>query len=188
MSELLRFRRPDSDPGADWAEKTLAPLRRRRAEVDVTAAVMHRIAERAPLPYGRPLPAAWWGAAWAASFAGGFLALGLLVAAAGLMVLNGDEGARSALALIAAAGRLAITGYNQLTAIAAAFVTASVALLKGAWLLIEVASPLVRGGTFLAALGGILSLGISLVIVSRARRTAPAVAPHGALSRHGGLA
>jgi hypothetical protein len=188
MSGRLRFPRAGDDPGADWAERTLSPLRRRRAEVDVTALVMRRIAERAPQPLGWSLPGGWSQAAWAAAFVGGFLSLALLVATASAMIANGDEGARSTMTLASTGGRLLVGGLGHLTAFAGAFVTASLAILKGAWLLVEVASPIVRGGSFIAALGGVLSLGISLVIVSRARRTAPAVAPPGALSRHGGLA
>jgi putative copper export protein len=188
MNPLTPFRRPEADPGADWAEQALAPLRRRRADVDVTGLVMRRIADRAPLPVGRALPARWSRVAWAAAFAGGFLALALLVGTAGVMIANGDEGARSTMALASAAGRLAVGGFSHLTAVAMAFGAATVAVLKGAWLLVEVLSPIVRGGSFLAAIGGVASLGVSLVIVSRARRTAPAVAPPGALSHPGGLA
>ena len=188
MSPIERFRPRGDDPGEAWADELLGPLRRRRAEVDVTSLVMRRIVSEAPRPIGAPLTAGWSRAAWAAAFAGGFLALALLVGTAGVMIVNGDEGARSTLALAATGGRLAMGMLNQLSGLAAGFVTALIALLKGAWLLVEVASPVVRGGTFLAAIGGVLSIGISLVIISRARRTAPAVAPPGALSRHGGLA
>lgn len=188
MSDLLRFRRPADDPGPAWADEVLGPLRQRRAEVDVTSLVMRRIAAEAPRPLGAPFTAAWSRAVWAAAFAGGFLALALLVGTAGLMIANGDEGARSTMTLAATGGRLAVALLGQVTALAAAMVTATLAFLKGAWLVVDVAAPLVRGGTFVAALCGIMSLGISLVIVSRARRTAPAVAPHGALNHHGGLA
>lgn len=188
MSDLRRFRRPGEDPGAPWADTTLAPLRRRRAEVDVTALVMRRIAERAPRPVGFALSGTAARAAWAAAFIGGFLAFGLLAVTAGVMVVNGDEGSRSALALLATGARVAIAGLNHLTALAMTLVAATLALVKGAWPLIEVVSPLVRGGTFVVALAGVLSLGVSLVIISRARRTAPALAPSVALPRHGGLA
>jgi len=188
MNPLTPFRRSEADPGAGWAEQTLAPLRRRRADVDVTSLVMRRIAERAPLPVGRALSERWSRVAWAADFAAGFLALALLVGTAGVMIANGDEGARSTMALASAAGRLAVSGFSHLTAVAMAFGAATIAVLKGAWLLIEVMAPIVRGGSFIAAIGGVASLGVSLVIVSRARRTAPAVAPPGAMSHPGGLA
>jgi len=188
MSERLRFRRPGDDPGPAWADEVLGPLRRRRADVDVTSLVMQRIAANAPRPLGAPFTGAWARAAWAAAFAGGFLALALLVGTAGVMIANGDEGARSVMALLATGGRLAVSALGHLGALAGAFLTATLAFLKGAWILVEVAAPVVRGGTFVAALGGVMSLGISLVIITRARRTAPAVSPHEALNRHGGLA
>ena len=162
---------PDLD--ARWADEILAPLRRERLELDVTPSVMswvegqHRPAGLAPLP-GR-LPRI----AWAASLILGLACLGLLLATCGVMILGGDEGARTLLALTGSAGRMALLSAGYLMRIGQAFGAAALTLAKGAWTLIDLMAPLVRGAGFLAALAGAMSIGISSYVFANARRSAP---------------
>jgi hypothetical protein len=165
------------DPGHDlearWADEILAPLRRERLELDVAPAVMswvegqHRPAGFAPLPGRLPRYA------WAASLILGLVCLGLLVATCGVMILGGDEGARTLLALTGSAGRMALLSAGYMLRLAQAFGAAALTLAKGAWTLIEVMAPLVRGAGFLAALAGALSIAVSSYVFANARRSAP---------------
>jgi len=186
MSHKRWFSRHD-DPGAAWAEEILAPLRRRQADVDVAPAVMRRIAGRTLAPAPVPLPGAWPQVAWAAALLGGFVALGLLIATAGMMILGGDEGARAAIALTGVAARITLRGFDHMAGILAVFAGALLAFVKGAWNVIDALSPIVRGGALAGALAGLISIVISIVVVSRARRTAPMARRPGFPTDHGGL-
>lgn len=186
MSAQRWFRRPD-DPGAAWAQEVLAPLRRRQAEVDVAPAVMRRIAGRALAPAPAPLRGPWPQVAWAAALLGGFAALALLIATAGMMIVGGDEGARAAIALAGVAARITLRGFDHMAGILSVFAGALLAFVKGAWTMVDSLSPLVRAGALAGALAGLLSIGISIIVVSRARRTAPLAHRPGFPDIHGGL-
>ncbi len=181
--------RPSEGPDLDarWADQILAPLRRERLELDVTPSVMswvegqNRPAEFPPLP-GR-LPQF----AWAASLILGLVCLGLLVATCGVMILGGDEGARTLLALTGSAGRMALLSAGYLLLVAQAFGATAFTLGKGAWTLIDLMAPLVRGAGFLAAVAGAISIGVSSYVFANARRSAP-IADHRDLQlSNGGL-
>jgi hypothetical protein len=178
---------PSPDPDARWADEILAPLRRERLDLDVAPSVMswveeqHRPAGFAPLPGDLPRYA------WAASLILGLVCLGLLVATCGVMILGGDEGARTLLALTGSAGRMAILSFGYMLRMAQAFGATALTLAKGAWTLIDVMAPLVRGAGFLAAVAGALSIGISSYVFANARRSAP-IADRGDLQlSNGGL-
>jgi hypothetical protein len=185
--QAFRFRARQDDPGERWADEVLAPLRRRAAEVDVTGAVMRRIEARRPAPAPPPLPARWAGASWAATLALGFAGLGLLLATAAVMAFGSDQEARSLLTVLQSAGRLASHGYAHAGSLAAGLGQAAFAVFKGAWLLVATAAPLVRGAGLLAAAGGLLSIVISIVVVSRARLAAPVADRRGYIRMNGGL-
>jgi hypothetical protein len=186
MSDRRWFRRPD-DPGAEWAEEILAPLRRRQADIDVAPAVMRRIAGGALAPAPAALPGAWPQVAWAAALFGGFAALALLIATAGMMIVGGDEGARAAIALTGVAARITLRGFDHMAGILSVFAGALIAFVKGAWGVIDALSPLVRGGALAGAVAGLASIGISIIVVSRARRTAPSAYRPGPPINNGGL-
>jgi hypothetical protein len=187
MSGLFRFERRD-DPGAAWADDLLRPLRRRQADVDVARAVMLRIAGRTPAPAPRALPRPWSQVRWAAAFLGGCAALALLIATAGAMVLGGDEGARAAIGLTSLAARMTLRGFDHMAGVLWVLAGALLAFLKGAWVEIDTLSPLVRGGAFATALAGVASIGISIVVVSRARHSAPVAQRSGSPFDNGGPA
>ena len=70
------------DPGEAWARQVLTPLRRLRADCDVAAAVMARIAATAAgASEARPLSPRQARLAWAAGFLAGSVALGLVTSA-----------------------------------------------------------------------------------------------------------
>ena len=183
--------RPD-DPGSAWADEILAPLRRRSADgelptLDVSASVMRRISAAQPAPMPVALPARWAAASWAATIAFGFVALGLLLATAGVMAFGSDQGARDLWVLMATGARLVAHGYGHLGLVAAGLGRAAIALFHGAWALIETAAPLVRAAGFLAAVAGLLSIVVSIYVVSRARASAPVVGGAGPFRINGGL-
>jgi hypothetical protein len=186
MSDTRWFRRPD-DPGAAWAEEILAPLRRRQADIDIAPAVMRRIAGAAIAPAPAPLPGAWPQVAWAAALLGGFASLGLLIATAGMMIAGGDEGARAAIALTGLAARITLRGFDHMAGILSVFAGALLAFVKGAWTIVDALSPVVRGGALAGAVAGLVSIGISIIVVSRARRTAPLAHRPGSPINNGGL-
>jgi hypothetical protein len=188
----LRFGPGSEDPGSAWAEELLAPLRRRSAAgdlpaFDVSASVMRRIAAAQPAPMPASLPARWAAASWAATIALGFLALGLLLATAGVMAFGSDQGARDLWALTVTGARLVAHGYGHLGLAAAGLGQAALAMVHGAWVLVETAAPLVRAAGFLAAVAGVLSIVVSIFVVSRARASAPVACGTGPFRMNGGL-
>ena len=190
--DRLRFGSRRDDPGSAWAEELLAPLRRRSAAgelpaLDVSASVMRRIAAAQPAPMPVALPARWAAASWVAAIAFGFVALGLLLATAGVMAFGSDQGARDLWVLLATGARLVAHGYGHLGLAAAGLVQAALALFHGAWALVETAAPLVRAAGFLAALAGLLSIVVSICVVSRARASAPVAGGAGSFRINGGL-
>jgi hypothetical protein len=183
--------RPD-DPGGAWADEILAPLRRRSAAgdlatFDVSTSVMRRIAAAQPAPMPAALPPRWAAASWAATIALGFVALGLLLATAGVMAFGSDQGARDLWVLTVTGARLAAHGYGHLGTLAAGLGQAALALFHGAWALVETAAPLVRAAGFLAAVAGLLSIVVSIVVVSRARAGAPVAGGVDSFRLNGGL-
>lgn len=187
MRRLFRFERPD-DPGAAWADDLLRPLRRREADVDVARSIMLRIAGHAIAPAPRALPKPWGQVSWAAALFAGFAVLALLIATAGMMIAGGDEGARTAIALTSVAARLTLRGFDHMAGVLSVFAGALIALLKGAWMEVAPLSPLVRGGALATALAGLASIGISIIVVSRAGRSAPAAQHPGSPFHNGGPA
>jgi hypothetical protein len=187
MSGLFRFDRPD-DPGAAWADELLRPLRRREADVDVARSVMLRITGRALAPAAQVLARPWSQVRWAAAFLGGCAALALLIATAGAMVLGGDEGARAAITLTSVAAHLTLRGFDHMAGALWVLATAALAFFKGAWVEVDALSPLVRGGALASAVAGVASIGISILVVSRARRSAPVAQRSGSPLDNGGPA
>ena len=183
---LLNGRAAD-DPGELWADDLLAPLRRQRHEVDVVSAVMSRIEARPPLPSFAPLPGRWPEIAWAASLALGVVCLGILLATAGVMVAQGDEGWRTLVTLSASMGRVALHAVAFAGGVLAALWTTTLALFKATWTLVEAMAPLVRGAGYLAAVGGFLSLAFSTYVFAHSRRTAPLAASHPLHLSNGGM-
>ena len=169
------FGRRRADPGADWAEAALGPIRGLGAEVDVTRRVMLRIEARRPAPLPSILPASWERAAYAASALLGVAALALLIATAGAMMSSGDPGARGLVALLGSGWSLAWSGATASAGILLRLGSAALALLRGVWALLEWTAPLARGAGSIAAFGGALSIALSVIVVAQARRTAPVV-------------
>lgn len=180
--------RPQEDRElALWTEATLAPLRRQRAEVDVTGLVMQRIAASRPRPVASLLPARWQRPAWYATLAAGFAAFVLLSTTAVLMLTNGDQGARAAMTLAATGGTLLLHGLSAAWGVVRALAETAFALGRGGWTLLETASPLVRAAGVLAAFCGAASIAFSALIVSRAQRHAPVVSRASWNTLHGGF-
>ncbi len=161
------------DPGADWADEILAPLRRERVACEIAPAVMRRIAalesglRPLPFPLARP------GLAWASSLGLALCTLAILAARLMTMILSGDDGVRQAWALVSSTGRVLLTLGRALATLGAATTTAAAPLLRGTWALLEVAAPLLRGAGLLAASLGALSIVASTYVFMHARKVAP---------------
>jgi hypothetical protein len=179
--------RPPDDPGGRWADTLLSDLRDETLDIDVTGRVMHRLASLRPAPAPLPLPGRWPGVAWAASLALGCVCLVLLTATLLAMVLGGDDGARAAWAVVTSAGQAAWAVFARVWSMAGAFLSASLAMLRGALIVIDGLAPLVRGAGALAALAGVLSIAVSICIFEHARRGAPIAARRPIEPIHGGL-
>ena len=161
------------DPGADWAEDVLAPLRRERIACEVAPAVMRRIAvletgiRPLPFPLARP------GLAWASSVGLSLGSLAILAATLLTMILGGDEGPRQIWALVTSSVYVLLSFGRVLSILGAATVTAAAPLLRGFWALLEVAAPLLRGAGLLVASLGALSIIASTYVFTHARKVAP---------------
>lgn len=177
----------EEDPGGVWADALLSDLRGETLEVDVSDRVMRRLAALRPAPAPRPLPGRWPGVAWAASLALGCLCLLLLTATLGAMVLGGDDGALAAWTLLTSAGQVTFTLLSRLILMAGVFLSASLAMLRGAFSVIDSLAPLVRGAGTLAALAGLLSIAFSIYLFDQARRAAPIAARGNIDPIHGGM-
>jgi hypothetical protein len=158
-----------------WTQATLAPLRRQSADVDVTRLVMQRIAASRPQPVASILPVRWHRPAWAATMLLGFASVVLLTITAITMVANGDEGARAAMTLAGTAGSLFMHGLSAAAGVLKGFLEAALAMGRGGWAVLDIASPVVRAAGVFAAFCGALSVGFSAIVVSRAQRQAPVV-------------
>ncbi len=178
--------RPAEDPGAAWTEALLEPLRGEAFDCSVAPAVMARIAaERLP---ARPLPAllAKPRLLWAACVPVGIAAFGFL-SAVGLSLLRSGTDAAAQRGMFAtllwrllslAAGRIAAGG-GFLARLIAPF-------LRGAWTLVEILSPVLRGAGLVAATTGLMSLIISIYVFSHDRGTAPHKGAASGFPLHGG--
>ena len=179
--------RPADDPGEAWADDLLAPLRRQRHEVDVVRSVMSRVEARRPLPSFSPLPGRWPEVAWAASLLLGVVCLGILLATAGIMVAQGDEGYRTLVTLATSMGRVALHAVSSAGGVLAALWVAVLAFCRATWTVVEAMAPLVRGAGSLAAVAGLLSLAFSAFVFAHSRRTAPVAASHPLHPMNGGM-
>ena len=171
----------DRDPGARWADELLSSLRREQVDLDVSPAVMARVvASRggAATAIVLPKPPA---LAWATCFVSGVSALAILATTLYALLLGRDEGLRQAWALGGALGRLGIVLVDTLARLGGGILTASGAFLRGAWVILETAAPLIRGAGTLAVICGLLSIVFSLLVFARARRTAPAAGFQGGI-------
>jgi hypothetical protein len=164
------------DPGREWTETLLAPLRHVHIErFDVAPAVMARLAagRHATRPLPEPAAVGWrQGLAWIASFATGVLALGLLAMTI-FALASGGEARTQGVALLQSCGRMGNTLAGIIAGLAAAFGAAAAPILRGAWAVLQAAAPLVRGAGMATALLGAFSIVISIYIFAGARRTSP---------------
>ncbi len=161
-----------SDPGDTWADVLLAPLRRQEIACDVSGSVMTRIgaAQPTPLvssPLRRPRLAI------TLCLLGGTATLGVLLATLVALVLAGDPGIRQIEALTASAFRSLILLGDYTLGVLEGLVIAMFALLRGLWVIVEAAAPILQGAGMMAALSGVLSILISLYLIANAYRTAP---------------
>ena len=161
------------EPLAREVQAILSPLRSQSIDVDVAPRVMRRIVLSLPRPAPRPLPSPWSGLAWAASLFLGFVALGTLIATALSMMASGDEGARAVMTLASTVGQQTLRSLLVAGGFFLTLAQAALAMAKGLWVLVDVAAPLVRGAGTAAALCGLLSIAVSMVVVHRAGRHAP---------------
>jgi hypothetical protein len=171
------------DPGREWTEALLDPLRRARIEVDVAPAVMARLAAERGAPGALPgLAAATWrtGLAWTASFAFGVLALGVLAATIYTLATRG-EALPESVAVLRSFGRMGETLAGVLAGLTAGMAAAAAPILRGVWAVLQTAAPLVRGAGLVTALCGALSIAISLYVFAQARRNSPVTAMKGEL-------
>jgi hypothetical protein len=166
-----------TDPGADWADEVLAPLRREQVSCEVAPTVMRRIRVMESRIRPLPFPLARPGLAWASSLGLGLIGLGIVAATLVAMILGGDEGARQVWALTASAGRTLLTLGRTVVTLGVAFVTVAVPLLRGVGVLLSLATPLLRGAGLLVATLGALSIIVSTYVFTHARKVAP-VAGH----------
>ncbi len=172
-----------ADPGEDWTEEVLSPLRRFRVDLDVAPAVMARVAAArrgAPLPSFLERPRL----AWITSVAAGvtlFLGLSSVL----VVMARSGEGIRQATAIAGTLGRVSVRLYDMMLRIAGGLESVSAPLLRVYGTLLEAAAPLFRGAGLLSAGAGLLSILISLYVFASARATAPQTGGPGAIS-HGG--
>jgi hypothetical protein len=151
----------------------LSPLRSESIDIDVAPRVMRRVLLSLPRPAPAPFRAPYASLAWAASLFLGLVALGTLLATALVMLTSGDEGARAAMTLASTALHQTVHGFGILGGLLLALGQAAWALGRGFYVLVEAAAPLVRGASMVAAVCGLLSIGVSIVLVHRAFRQAP---------------
>ena len=164
-----------ADPGARWADETLAPLRRVRAEVDVAPAVMRRL-RSGPAPAAA---AATPRAAWAAAFAFGASSLAALVATLIVLWLTGDDGIRGATRAAAALGRATLGLWERTVTVVFALLGTAGPFLRAVREILEAAAPIVQAAGTAAALSGVLAILYSSYVFARARRIDPDAGLHG---------
>ncbi|PYS95924.1 MAG: hypothetical protein DMF50_06740 [Acidobacteria bacterium] len=162
------------DPGEAWARQVLTPLRRLRADCDVAAAVMARIAATAAgASEARPLSPRQARLAWAAGFLAGSVALGLVTSA-----LRGAAGQGQAvhevLGLLTSLGRVAVLLGRFLVSAYGRCLEIAAPVARAVWALFEVLTPILRGAGMAASACGVLSILISFYIFTHARAAASA--------------
>jgi len=180
------FRPPVDDPGKEWVEELLSPLRDESVACDVAPRLMERIAAELPAPRPLDVAAGTSRLAWGTSLFVGFAAFVFLLSALVMRVAGEDEGVRFLWTMLEPAGRLAGIGAHSLYRFALSVGAAGLAILRGAWVVVVAASPVIRGAGLFAAAGGLLSIVISTYLFAHARRTAPTTGPHGDDSLPGG--
>lgn len=173
------FRPPVDDPGAQWVEDLLSPLRGEAVICDVAPRIMQRIAAEPAIPTPLDVVGGTPRLAWAGSLFVGFAAFVFLSSALVMMVAGEDEGVRLLWTVLEPAGRLVGMGAHHLYRFAVSVGAAGLAILRGALAVALAAAPLIRGAGLLAAAGGLLSIVISTYLFAHARRTAPAAGPRG---------
>jgi len=179
-------RRPAADPGPDWADGILAPLRRTAVTLDAAPGVMRRIAAVGPSARIHATPSGAFDLLWAGALAGGLACLALLGAVLGVMVFQGDEGVRTLWLLAASAGRLLVIFGRAAGELAAAAGASALAIARTLYIALEWTAPLLRGGALVGAACGAVSILVSASIVARAGRAAPFTARHGRVNLEGG--
>jgi hypothetical protein len=180
------FRPPVDDPGAEWVENLLSPLRGESVACDVAPRLMERIAADPAVPRPIDIIGNTSRLAWAGSLLVGFSAFVFLLSALVMIVAGEDEGVRPLWTMLEPAGRLVGMGAHYLYRLAVSVGAAGLAILRGSWVVVVAASPLIRGAGLFAAAGGLLSIVISTYLFAHARRTAPTTGPRGDESLPGG--
>jgi len=180
------FRPPVDDPGEEWAETLLSPLRDQHIACDVAPRLMERIAAEPALPPSIDITRDTSRLAWAGSLLVGFSAFVFLLSVIVMMVAGDDEGVRLIKTMLEPAASLVSMGAHYIYRFAVSVGVASLAILRGAWVVVTAASPLIRGVGLFAAVGGLLSILISTYLFAHARRTAPTTGPRGDDSLPGG--
>lgn len=187
MKDLRALFRPSvDDPGPEWVEDLLSPLREESVACDVAPRLMERIAAEPAVLRPSDVSGDTSHLAWAGSLLVGFSAFVFLLSTLVMMVAGEDEGVRLLWTLMEPAGRLVGMGAHYLYRLALSVGTAGLAILRGAWVVAVAASPLIRGAGLFVAAGGLLSIVISTYLFAHARRTAPATGPNGDDSLPGG--
>jgi hypothetical protein len=161
------------DPGPEWADAVLAPLRRVRAECDVAPRVMDRVCAAARAATGDAAAGPPPRVAWTAALALGGASLALLVATLMVLVATGDDGVVAALRSVAALGRALLGFWGRLATVAFALLGAVTPLLRAVREILEVAGPILSTAGTTMALGGILAILYSMFAFARARHAAP---------------
>lgn len=167
------FLSPVDDPGKEWVEELLSPLRRDSVACDVAPGLMARIAAELPAPRPLHVAADTSRLAWGGSLFVGFAAFVFLSSALVMRLAGEDEGVRLLWTMLEPAGRLAGIGAQYLSRFALSVGAAGLAILRGVWVVLVAASPVIRGAGLCAAAGGLLSIVISTYLFAHARRTAP---------------
>lgn len=187
MKSLRALFRPSvEDPGEEWVKSLLSPLRDESVSCDVAPRLMERIAADPMARRPFELVGDTSRLAWAGSLLVGFSAFVFLLSALVMMVSGGDEGVRLLWSMLEPAGRLVGIGAHFLYRLAVSAGVAGLAILRGAWVVLTAASPLIRGAGLFAAAGGLLSIAISTYLFAHARRRAPTTGPRGDDSIPGG--
>ena len=164
--------RASVDPGEAWTVEMLAPLRRLEISCDVAPAVMRRVAhERPALGLSGSLRAP--RLAWASSLVLALGTLALLVATLVTMVAVGDAGVETLWKMAASVAGFAGLVVQFVGVLVITCIDACATLMRGVWIILVAAAPLVRSAGLLAATCGAVSILVSTYIFVHARRVAP---------------
>ncbi len=174
-------RAPGDDPGHDWADAVLGPIRRLQTDVDVTRTVMARIRAARPGFEAIPLPGGAPRVAWTLALAAGVGALVLLGSTAVAMILGGDVGAREVFSGLASAGRSLLLVGQAALAIVGRLLAAGLITLARLLAAARDTAPYVRGVGTVAATLGAVSILVSLHAFASARKLMPPAGLHGGI-------